>query len=158
MVSKTDLSQVHEDLKRRGYRLTPQREAILALFQDLPENTHLSAEALYDRLKAQDASASLATTYRTLRLLTSLGLIRELDFAEGSKHYELADLGAAPHHHLVCATCSASVEFESEDLYAHGLGVANAHRYKLLDVQYKVYGLCPACQEAAEGEPGKARA
>lgn len=144
---KADLARVQEDLRRLGYRMTPQRETILHVFQDLPEGTHLSAEELYDKLKLRDSGISLATTYRTVKLLASIGLLRELDFAEGHKHYELNTPQSAPHHHLVCLGCSQAIEFEHEALYELGLNVADAHRFTMVDVQYKVFGLCPTCQQ-----------
>jgi Fur family ferric uptake transcriptional regulator len=83
-----------------------------------------------------------------VKLLASIGLLRELDFAEGHKHYELAAAQAAPHHHLVCVACSQAIEFEQDSLYDLGLDVAGAYGFRLVDVQYKVFGICPPCQEA----------
>lgn len=147
MSLKADLSRVQEDLRRRGYRMTPQRETILQVFQDLPDGTHLSAEELYEHLTRRDSGISLATAYRTLNLLASIGLLRELDFAEGHKHYELATPQSAPHHHLICVGCNTAQEFEAEELYGLGLSVAKERGFAMLDVQYKIYGLCPTCQD-----------
>lgn len=147
MSVRTDLARVQADLRKLGYRMTPQRETILHVFQELPDGTHLSAEELYDRLKLEQSGISLATTYRTVKLLAGIGLLRELDFAEGHKHYELGTPQAAPHHHLVCVGCSMAIEFEQEELYDLGVGVAAGHGFSMIDVQYKVYGICPACQQ-----------
>lgn len=152
---KTDLTRVQEDLRRRGYRITPQRETILEVFQSLPEGTHLSAEELYERLQMQESGISLATAYRTLKLLASIGLLRELDFAEGHKHYELNTPQEAPHHHLVCVGCSQAIEFDGDELYDMGLQVASTHGFTMIDVQYKVFGLCPACQKRPSGRAGR---
>lgn len=127
--------------------MTPQRETILQVFQELPEGTHLNADELYSHLAVRDSGISLATTYRTLKLLASLGVLRELDFAEGHKHYELSTPQAAPHHHLICLECSQAIEFEDESLYDLGLAVAAANRFTMVDVQYKVFGVCPECQQ-----------
>lgn len=147
MTARADLARVQEDMRRLGYRMTPQRETILQVFQGLPEGTHLSAEALHERLRSGEGGISLATTYRTLKLLASLGLLRELDLAEGTKHYELASAQDAPHHHLVCVGCGQAIEFEQDSLYQLGLEVAGAYGFRLVDVHYKLHGLCPACQE-----------
>ncbi|MEB3284835.1 MAG: Fur family transcriptional regulator [Candidatus Sericytochromatia bacterium] len=146
MSTKSDMHTVQESLRQRGYRLTSQRETILQLFQELPEGTHLSAEELHMRLRDHANGISLATTYRTIKLLASLGLLRELDFAEGHKHYEIATTEEAPHHHLVCVSCSQAIEFEEASLLELGQAVANGHRFHLRDVQLKVFGLCPECQ------------
>lgn len=152
MSTQPTFHSVQENLRQRGYRLTPQRETILQLFQDLPEGTHLSAEELHMRLQGCAGNISLATTYRTVKLLASLGLLRELDFAEGHKHYEIATAEQAPHHHLVCVKCSQAIEFEQAALFDLGQAVADSHRYQLRDVQLKVFGVCPDCQTAG-GRP-----
>lgn len=150
MSAKADLARVQEDLRRLGYRVTPQRETILQVFQGLPEGTHLNAEELHRELAQIDSGISLATTYRTLKLLASIGLLRELDFAEGHKHYELATPQSAPHHHLVCASCSLAIEFEEPSLYDLGLEVAQTHGFRMVDIQYKVFGVCPECQQGGK--------
>ncbi|MEB3197321.1 MAG: Fur family transcriptional regulator [Candidatus Sericytochromatia bacterium] len=150
MFHKTDILTVQENLRRRGYRMTPQRETILQVFQTLPEGTHLSAEELHEQLKVLACGISLATTYRTVKLLASIGLLRELDFAEGHKHYELAADESPPHHHLICVDCNQAIEFEQAPLYELGQDVADSHRFKLIDVQYKVFGVCPTCQDAGD--------
>ena len=148
MSLRTTLALAQENLRRSGYRITPQRDTILKVFQALPEGTHLSAEELQDRLRQAGYGIGLATTYRTVKLLASLGLLRELDFAEGHKHYELATEDDAPHHHLICTRCSRTVEFEQAPLLGLGREVALAHRFHLQDVQLKVFGVCPECHAA----------
>ena len=54
MTARADLARAQEDLKRLGYRMTPQRETILQVFEGLPDGTHLSAEDLHDRLRRHD--------------------------------------------------------------------------------------------------------
>ena len=77
------------ELNARGYRSTPQRQKILSIFQTLTQGNHLSAEDLHDLLKGEGERISLSTVYRTLHLLVYMGLLRELELAEGHKHYEL---------------------------------------------------------------------
>ena len=102
---------VFDSLRKRGHRITAQRETILQIFRDQPHGEHLSAEELHARLVERGGSVSLATTYRTLKLLSSLGLLRELDFAEGHKHYELKQ-DTLPHQHIICTGCNLTLEFE----------------------------------------------
>jgi Fur family ferric uptake transcriptional regulator len=77
------------ELNHKGWRLTPQRETILHVFQNLPKGDHLSAEDLYNLLKSRGEPISLSTIYRTLKLMARMGILRELEFAEGHKHYEI---------------------------------------------------------------------
>ena len=93
------------ELNSKGWRLTPQREIILQVFQNLPRGNHLSAEELHGLLEQRGETVSLSTVYRTVKLMTRMGILRELELAEGHKHYELAPppppLGLCavqPHH------------------------------------------------------------
>ena len=76
-------------LKQQGFRLTPQRQTILQIFQTLPQGQHLSAEELHRLLEEKKQAISLATIYRTLKLMARMGILRELELAEGHKHYDL---------------------------------------------------------------------
>lgn len=134
----------HDDLRKQGYRITPQRERILKIFEELPEGSHLSAEELHQRLGQEAPRISLATTYRTLKLLASLGLVREVDFAEGHKHYELRREDA--HQHMICVGCGATAEVEGEPLEAAGREVVRRHGFLVHEVQAKILGLCASCQ------------
>lgn len=138
------MSDLTQDLRKHGFRITPQRERILRIFAELPGGTHLSAEELHQRLSHEDPPISLATAYRTLKLLASVGVLRELDFAEGHKHYELKS-DDSPHQHLICVECGTTIEFDDDHLYEAGHAMAARHGYEVLDVQFKIFGLCPAC-------------
>ena len=81
--------QLFVELRTKGFRLTPQRERVVDIFYNLPEGEHLSAEALYAILKRETTDISLATSYRSLKLLASMGVLREVDFSEDHKQYEL---------------------------------------------------------------------
>jgi Fur family ferric uptake transcriptional regulator len=141
MQSRAELSDV---LRRKGFRLTPQREKILDIFYELPAGEHLSAEELQQSLMADSSDISLATSYRTLKLLASLGVLRELDFAEDHKHYELARNPHSPHHHIICLDCGKTEEFESEEIIRLSQDLARERGFKIVDVQLKVFAFCEA--------------
>lgn len=138
-----------ESLRKRGHRITSQRETILQIFRDLPHGTHLSADELYCKLNEQGSPVSLATTYRTLKLLSSLGLLRELDFAEGHKHYELKQEDL-PHQHIICLTCNLTLEFEDHFLGEAGEQIGARYGFEVIDAQFKIFGLCPDCRKDKE--------
>lgn len=141
----TDLitrEELTESLRQRGLRLTPQRETILDLFFELPEGEHLSAEELQHLLEKKHSDISLATSYRTLKLLASMGVLRELDFAEDHKHYELARNPLAPHHHIICVDCGTTDEFESDEIIRLAQEIAKEKGIELIDVQFKLFANC----------------
>lgn len=130
-------------LREKGFRITPQREKILDIFYELPEGDHLSAEDLQNRLKSDSSDISLATSYRTLKLLASLDVLRELDFGEDQKFYELVrDEADLKHQHILCLDCGATKEFTSEDLFCMAQNMANALNFELVDTQLRLLGHC----------------
>ena len=88
-------------LHDRGQRLTPQRQRVLALFERIGEGSHLGAEEVHQRLLRSEERVSLATVYRTLRLLSSMGLLQELELPEGGRRFELASDAHRDHHALL---------------------------------------------------------
>ena len=138
-------------LHTQGQRLTPQRQRVLDLFERLGESSHLSAEDVHQRLLRSGERVSLATVYRTLRLLSSLGLLQELELSEGGRRFELAGAAHRDHHHLVCVRCGRTEEFESPAVLAAGTTAAQAHGFHLLGCVLNVRALCPSCAAAERG-------
>jgi Fur family transcriptional regulator, ferric uptake regulator len=136
------------ELNERGWRLTPQRETILQLFQNLPEGNHLSAEDLYHHLEQQGENISLSTIYRTLKLMARMGILRELELAEGHKHYEINQPAPHHHHHLICVRCNKTIEFKNDSILKTGTKTAQKEGYYLLDCQLTIHAICPACQRS----------
>ncbi len=137
---------LYDSLRKRGHRITAQRETILQIFREQPHGTHLSAEELYGKLLERGSHVSLATAYRTLKLLSSLGLLRELDFAEGHKHYELKQENE-PHQHIICIGCNSTIEFEDHFLEEAGQKIGARYNFEVIDAQFKIFGVCPECKE-----------
>ncbi|MFQ6538037.1 MULTISPECIES: Fur family transcriptional regulator [Aphanothece] len=138
---------LRSSLHDRGQRLTPQRQRVLALFERIGEGTHLSAEEVHQRLLRAQERVSLATVYRTLRLLSSMGLLQELELPEGGRRFELAGDAHRDHHHMVCVGCGRTEEFESTAVLTAGEAAAGLHGFRLLDCVLTVRALCPRCAE-----------
>jgi len=130
------------ELNQRGCRLTPQRETILSVFQTLRQGNHLSAEELYNTLQNQGERIGLSTVYRTLHLLARIGILRELELAEGHKHYELNLPELHHHHHLVCIQCHKTFEFSDESIFKIGKKQVEKAGVELLDCQLTVRAVC----------------
>jgi Fur family transcriptional regulator, ferric uptake regulator len=130
-----------QNLRQKGYRVTPQRELIIKIFQESGDK-HLSAEDVFEVLQSKQEQISLATTYRTLRMLVEMNILRELDFAETHKHYELLDANAPPHHHIICLNCNKTIEFEDEDINKLGQLVAEKYGVEIVDMQFQIFGNC----------------
>jgi Fur family ferric uptake transcriptional regulator len=149
---------LRSSLHERGQRLTPQRERVLALFEEIGAGRHLSAEDVHQRLRSTQTAVgstspsggvSLATVYRTLRLLSSLELLQELELPDGGRRFELAgDAQHRHHHHLVCVRCGRTEEFEDGAVLSAGANAAEAHGFQLLECVLNVRSLCPSCAAA----------
>ncbi|NEQ96945.1 MAG: transcriptional repressor [Cyanothece sp. SIO2G6] len=135
-----------QQLNDQGLRFTPQRLKILKIFQSLPRGTHWSAEELHEELLAQAERISLSTVYRTLHIMTRMGILRELELAEEHKHYELNRSPSGQHHHLICVHCNRILEFAEAGVDKIGGKQADAMGYHVLDCQLNLYGVCPDCQ------------
>lgn len=136
------------ELNERGWRMTPQRETILRIFQNLAAGQHLSAEDLHMTLQEEGETISLSTIYRTLKLMARMGILRELELAEGHKHYEINQPYPHHHHHLICVRCNKTIEFKSDTVLKSGSRVAQREGYHLLDCQLTIHAICPTCQRS----------
>ncbi|PSN13253.1 transcriptional repressor [filamentous cyanobacterium CCP5] len=141
-------SAMRAELNERGWRMTPQRETLLKTFQNLPEGTHLSAEDLRDLLLQEGDSISLSTIYRNLKLMSRMGILRELELAEGQKRYEINQPAPHHHHHLICVRCNKTIEFKNDSVLKAGAKTAEKSGYHLLDCQLLIHAICPACQRS----------
>ena len=144
-------SSLRTTLNDRGQRMTPQRQRVLDLFERIGEGSHLSAEEVHLRLVRSQERVSLATVYRTLRLLSSMGLLQELELPEGGRRFELAGDAHRDHHHLLCVRCGRTEEFESGAVLAAGEAAAGAFGFRLLECVLNVRALCPACAAEEQG-------
>ncbi len=136
------------ELHERGWRMTPQRETILKFFQNLHEGKHLNAEELCELLLDQGEKVSLSTIYRNLKLMARMGILREMELAEGHKTYELNRPHPHHHHHLVCVRCGKTIEFKNDSILKTGVKTAKKEGYHLLDCQLMIHAICPSCQRS----------
>jgi Fur family peroxide stress response transcriptional regulator len=148
MQTKARVEDVVEKLRAEGYRVTPQRLALLNILCSSPE--HLSAAQVHARLRAQFPTTSLATVYKTLAVLKEIGEVQEISFGgEADSHYDAAH--PTPHPHLICLRCEEILDAEvdaSEECAQADRVQALAERagYRVADYRFDIYGICPACQ------------
>jgi len=95
-----DCRELLDQFRQHGYRITPQRRAILRVLAD--SACHLTAEQIHERVSQSAPDVSLATVYNTLRELVAVGQLYELDLGLGVRCYEFA---SQEHGHLVCSKC-----------------------------------------------------
>jgi Fe2+ or Zn2+ uptake regulation protein len=128
-------------LRARGFRMTPQRMAILhVLYQ---AHGHLSPTQVYDLSRKELPGITEPTVYRTLEFLVANGFALAAHMGSGKLVYELA---GSDHHHLVCRKCGCVVDVEHAQLERLYRQLEISTGYKLDSIHMTFFGLCPACQ------------
>ena len=134
--------------KRAGVKLTHQR---LEIFRAVASSVeHPSAEAVYTAVRAAMPTVSLDTVYRTLWLLTDLGLLTTLGQRQDSVRF---DANLEHHHHYLCVRCGLVRDFESSELNAMRIPDAVNRFGEVVSAHVEVRGLCAKCaMELAEAK------
>lgn len=134
-------------LKEAGYKLTPQRIAIINVIAE-NKGEHLSTEEIYDIVKQKNPEMGLATVYRTLQLLDELEVVSSLNLEDGCIRYELyLDDGAHNHHHLICTSCGNVIEVEGDLLDPLEAKIEADYDFEIVDHKLKFYGICSNCKK-----------
>jgi Fe2+ or Zn2+ uptake regulation protein len=131
----------NETLRKRGYRLTPQRYMILSVIQEA--DGHLSIDEIMERVQKRNPYVSLSTVYRTLELLRELGLVRENHLPGEQPHYEAAEGNA--HHHLVCRRCRAVIHLNDALLGNLHEQLQTQYHFHDLTLDLVAAGYCDSC-------------
>jgi len=153
-IQRCSQRRLREVLNTAGRRLTPQREKVLSLFQGLGPGHHLTADDVHHHLKQSGHRVSLATVYRSLKLLVAMRLLDEGEWQEGLRCYELRQGGSQVHHHMVCMHCDHTEEFISEVITAASRDVCKVTGFELTEVRLILRGICRRCrQRSTEGTP-----
>ena len=131
----------HEQLRSRGYRLTPQRQLVLEAVGRLG---HATPEDIAAAVRETAQGVNISTVYRTLELLEELGLVQHAHLGHGAPTYSLAS--DSDHVHLVCRDCGGIDEAPPE--LVAPLVAELAVRGFVVDVgHFAVFGRCKSCAE-----------
>ncbi len=131
-------------LRQRGYKLTPQRRAVLDVIAH--SQGHLTPAALYDRVHQQYPGIGLVTIYRTLGLLAQLGLICEVHAGGNCQSY-LLRRPSEHHHHLICSGCGKVVDFADCDLAQVTGRISRKTGFEVDSHLVEFVGRCQDCRQ-----------
>jgi Fur family ferric uptake transcriptional regulator len=138
--------EIVQSLSGAGRRLTGTRRAVARAVA--AQRGHFSAEDVLVATRDLHPAPGRATVFRSLDLLTSLGLIERVDLPDGSHAY-VACQPAEHHHHLVCERCGRSTEVGDLGLSPILRRVETQTGYRIERHRLELYGLCPACARDA---------
>lgn len=132
-----------------GYRLTPQRRAILDFFDGA--GSHRTPQDVFSALETRIESLSLATVYNTLELFHDIGLIDKFTDQDGQTYF---DPNIDPHHHAICDgcgeifDCNVSAESVQSLVSSSRLSRGDDQDFQVQETTIWFRGACAECRRA----------
>ena len=128
----------------KGLKMTGQRRTIARVLSE--PGDHPDVEELYRRAAAIDSRISIATVYRTVRLLEEKGILERRDFGGGRARYEPTEHGH--HHHMIDVDTGRVIEFEEPEHERLLLEIAARLGFHLVSARLELFGRRPDVQPA----------
>jgi Fur family ferric uptake transcriptional regulator len=140
--------RIETELRKRGFKITPQRRTIIGAIIDSHE--HLTPAAIHERVSQEHPGIGLVTIYRTIEMLAELGLICETH-AGGSCRSYLMRRPSEHHHHLICSDCGKVIDFTDCGLGELERRLSEETRFKISGHLLEFLGQCRQCKEKVVG-------
>ncbi len=134
----------------RGLKMTGQRRVIARVLSEATD--HPDVEELYRRAAARDRRISIATVYRTVRLLEEQGILDRRDFGGGRARYEASEHGH--HYHLIDIASGKVIEFADAEHERLMRTIAERLGFQLVSLRLELFGrrIEPARRVEGRGE------
>jgi len=129
------------ELRARGYRVTPQRQLVLAAVTKLE---HATPEEIWADVQQTASGVNISTIYRALELLEQLGLVTHTHLGHGAPSYHLA--AEAKHVHLVCSRCGRITQIPPAAVGALVTALDEKYGFETDVGHLTVFGRCAACR------------
>lgn len=136
-------SRIERLCVERGLKMTGQRRVIARVLSD--SDDHPDVEELYRRAVELDARISIATVYRTVRLLEERGILERRDFGGGRARYEPTEHGH--HYHLIDVETGRVIEFEDAEHERVLAEIARRLGFDLVSHRLELFGRRPKPDE-----------
>lgn len=130
-------SSLEKKCEEKGLKMTGQRRVIARVLSE--SDDHPDVEMLYQRASAIDSGISIATVYRTVRLLEEAGIIARHDFGDGRSRYE--ETTETHHDHLINLRTGEVIEFSNTEIERLQEIIARELGFKLVDHRLELYGI-----------------
>ncbi len=141
---KTALRNLRSYLRENNLRFTTERVIILEeIFSSPP---HFDAEQLFIQIRNKHQHISRATVYRTLDLLSQIGIIKKENLGQGYASYEL-NLNIPHHDHMICVECGKVVEFVDEVIEKRQKEISEKYGMEMIRHQLQIFGRCKEHQK-----------
>ena len=127
----------------KGVKLTEQRKIIVKVLSESKEtygeSDHPDVDELYNRVSKVDSKISIATVYRTVKILEEAGILVKHDFKAGKARYE--QIRESHHDHLIDVKTGEIIEFVDDEIEKLQKKVADKYGYRLVDHKLELYGI-----------------
>jgi len=140
------LDYMIERLKEKGFRITPQRVAIVEILANSCE--HPGVDQIYREVTKKFPTTSLATVYKTVSLLKEIGEVMEMGFGDESNRYD--GKNSRPHPHIMCVKCKSIIDPDLASLNEMSKELSEETGYKIVSHRLDFFGVCPNCQKITE--------
>jgi Fur family transcriptional regulator, ferric uptake regulator len=137
-------------LRARGYRVTPQRQLVLAAVTKLE---HATPEDIWAEVQQTASGVNISTIYRALELLEQLGLVTHTHLGHGAPRYHLA--AEAEHVHLVCSECGRITQVPPGAVAALVSALDEKYGFKTDVGHLTVFGRCESCRGGPGADGGR---
>ena len=128
---------IEEKCISKGVKLTDQRKVIAQVMSQSTD--HPDVDELYNRVSKVDSKISIATVYRTVKILEEAGILVKHDFKAGKARYE--QIRESHHDHLIDVKTGEIIEFVDEEIEKLQKKVADKYGYQLVDHKLELYGI-----------------
>jgi Fur family peroxide stress response transcriptional regulator len=136
------MDQMVSKLREHGFRITPQRMAVLRVLA--ATEGHPSVEMVYEIVRRKFPTTSIATIYKTVHLLKHLNKVLELAFPDGSNRYDGSK--PFPHPHVICVRCKKIIDPDLQSLKDITRQVADETGFDILSHRLDFFGICGDCK------------
>lgn len=125
---------------KKGLRLTGQRKTIVKLLEEtiLDTKFHPDVDEIHNLAIKIDKKISIATVYRTVKLLEEADIINRHEFKEGKSRYEAAT--NTHHDHLIDVSSGEIIEFVDDEIEKLKIKIAFKYGFDLIDHRLELYG------------------
>lgn len=129
-------------LQQAGYRLTKARLTVIGILE--AERGHLTSTAILEKVERASPAVGRASVFRTLDLLTKLGIVRPT-YGQSSLTPSYVLMEGGHHHHIICTGCSRYIEFDDCGLDALAQNLEETMKVRIDGHLLEFYGLCESC-------------
>ena len=134
------LEEIVTSLREEGFRITPQRIAIVDYL--LKTEDHPSAELILKVVRKKYPMVGRSTVYKTLDLLKEKKLVNEMEI-EGEARF---DAHTDEHVNLVCMKCGRIDDLDEDSLREIQIKAAKKSKYLILKSNFELHGYCSSCK------------